>query len=208
MSTFPSLGSVVTAVESGLPAVLTSELLKQISGLIYVKTSIGGYFFDAVFKTDHSTHLNVTSHPVQNGANISDHCFMEPARVSMEIGMSDVNSTSIFGQFATGSSKSQSAFDALRKMQSNRQPVTVVTRLSTYDNMMIEDLTVPDDNKTYNGLRAVVAMKQIIMVDVAEIAKVSARPQTTNSTNVGAVQTVNPKETTAYKIEQAIKGKK
>ena len=53
------------------------------------KTSIGGLVFDAVLKTDHTSKVTATSHPVESGANISDHAFVEPAEISLEVGVSD-----------------------------------------------------------------------------------------------------------------------
>ena len=194
MSVFQTTANVLKIAQAGLPAVLTDALFKQIANLMYVKTSIGGYFFDAVFRTEHSTHLNITSHPVQGGANISDHCFMEPAKLSIELGMSDVSSSLVFGQFAGGPSKSQDAFTALKLMQAKRQPIDVSTRLETYKNMLIEDLSFPDDLKTNSGLRAMVSLRQVIIVDVAKVSKVSARPQVTNSTAAGNVVTVKPNQ--------------
>lgn len=177
------VGQLLRVSQMGLPAVLTDALFKQIANLCYVKTSIGGYFFDAVFRVNHESHLVITKHPVQGGANVSDHCYMEPARVTMEIGMSDANPTTILGQFLGRSgSKSQSAFDALREMQSNRQTVDAYTRLASYKNMLVESINVPDDIKSATGLRASVTLQQIIVVDVPVI-KVSARPAVTGNTN-------------------------
>ena len=119
------VGQLLKLSQMGVPAVLTEALFKQFANLCYVKTSIGGFFFDAVFRTNHESHLRITSHPVQGGANISDHCFMEPARITMEIGMSDANPSVVFGQFLGGSgSKSQAAFDELRKGDTTRSVIT------------------------------------------------------------------------------------
>lgn len=201
MNVLQTTANLLKIQQAGLPAVLTDAIFRQVSNLLYVKTSIGGYFFDAVFRTEHSTHLNITSHPVQGGANVSDHCFMEPARVTIEIGMSDVVTSWVFGQFSGGPSKSKDAFTALRLMQSRRQPIDVVTRLASYKNMLIEDLSIPDDLKTNSGLRATVSLRQVILVDVAKVSKVSARPQVTGSTAAGNVVPVKPKQTGLRKLE-------
>ena len=54
-----------------------------------VSPTYGRFIFDAVFSTDHSANATVTQHPVQSGASISDHAYMEPDEVSVEIGMTD-----------------------------------------------------------------------------------------------------------------------
>ena len=194
------LGQITRIAQMGLPAVLTDALFKQIANLCYVKTSIGGYFFDAVFRTTHESHLVITKHPVQGGANVSDHCYMEPARVTMDIGMSDANPTTIFGQFLGGSGeKSKAAFDALREMQGSRQTLDVYTRLASYKNMLIESLSFPDDLKSATGLRATVTLQQIIVVDVP-VTKVSARPHTSSNTTGGNVVPVVLDQSVARKI--------
>ena len=202
------LPAIVTASQVGLPAMLTYSLFKQIADLMYVKSSIGGFFFDAVFRTEHSLHTVITSHPVQNGANISDHAYLEPARVTMEIGMSDVGSSTIFGQFMANSSKSKAAFEALLKMREKRLPVDISTRLKSYKNMMIEDLSFPDDINTFYGLRATVSMRQVIIAEVAKVSKVSQRPNVSESTQAGKVVPVSSiPETSAYKLEQLVRGR-
>lgn len=200
------VAGLVQVAQAGLPAVLTNAIFKQLSELLYIKTSIGGYFFDAVFRTELSTNLTITNHPVQGGANISDHCYMEPIRITVELGVSDVGTSLISGQFASAASRAQAAFDALLKMQTDRNPVVVSTKFRTYDNMLIESIGVPEEVKTFSGMRAVVSLKQIIVVDVAKVNKVSARSQVTNSTSGGNAVTVTPKETTLYKIEKAVTG--
>ena len=198
--------STVSNYVQGLPAATTAALLYQISGLAYIKTSIGGYFFDAIFRTTHSTQMKITSHPVQGGANVSDHCYLEPVSLSIELGMSDANLPIISEQFKDSDSRALAAFNALRKMQQDRLLITIVTRFATYENMLIERLVIPDDLKSANGMRASLSLKQVIVVDVPEVVNVSARNQTTGSVASGQVATVTPKETLASKIETAMEG--
>jgi hypothetical protein len=157
--------------------------------LILVKTNVAGYFFDAVMKTEHQTEVEITEHPVQLGANIADHAYNEPATVTMDIGMSDVMPGIISSQFSDASSRSLSAYQTLLKLQSNREPLQIHTRLRTYKNMLIEQIIVPDDFKTLFGLRATVRFKEIFVVSVGKV-KVSARSQVTGSTNRGNQQPV------------------
>lgn len=156
--------------------------------LILVKTNINGYFFDAIIREEHTSTLQITEHPVQSGANITDHAFMQPARLVMEIGMSDAMDAMYPGQFDdTAYTKSVSAYRVLLDLQKSRLPLSVLTRLYLYKNMLIESLSAPDDYKTLYGLRCTVTMREIMVVDVAQ-GTVSARPQTTGSTQQGTVQ--------------------
>jgi hypothetical protein len=126
-------------------------------------TSEKNYFFDAYLKIDHDSSLRITEHPVQTGANISDHAYLMPATVVMEIGMSDAMDAYESGTFQGDASKSVSAYKTLKRLQDERAPLTLVTRLGKYENMVIENIHAPDEMKTYYGLRVTVVFKQIIM---------------------------------------------
>ena len=73
-----------------------------------------------------------------------------------------------------GENRSIAAWKSLRAMQLSRVPITVETRLQTYNNMIIEELSAPDDVNTLHGLRCTVRLREIIFASVAETT-VSAR---------------------------------
>lgn len=149
------------------------------------RVSVAGMYFDAVFTTNHTQTLTKTAHPVEHGADITDHAFMEPEQVSMEIGMSDV---------VSGNGSSVNLYHAMLDLQRSRQPVPVVTRLKNYQNMLITSISSPDDYTTTFGLRATINFEEIIIVYTGTVAvspKASAEPHKTNSTNNGTQQPVN-----------------
>ena len=58
-----------------------------------LRDSAGNEFvFDAVFSADHAHNVTVTQHPVQSGAAVADHAFVNPVEVTMDIGFSDEES--------------------------------------------------------------------------------------------------------------------
>lgn len=165
----------------------------DIPQLVGVQTNLDGYFFDAVLKTDHSSKLKITEHPVEEGAAITDHAYVEPRSLTLEIGMSDVCMSFVDGQFAQKSSRSVSAYEVLKQLQSNRIPLKVFTRLDVYENMLIETITSPDDYKTMFGLRAAIGLREIIVVTTSTVAlpnRTSTQPQKTGATNKGTVQPI------------------
>lgn len=175
--------------------------MPTVQELILVKTNIGGMFFDAFLRLDHTSKLNITSHPVQTGANISDHAYLEPKQITIEIGMSDVAKDLITNQFSGGWSKSVTAYQKLRELQASRVPLDVLTRLGIYRNMLIETITAPDDYRTLSGLKATITMKEVLVASVQTV-KVSANPHMTDYTNRGEVQAgkVQDDETMARQI--------
>ena len=124
-----------------------------------LQTSMGDFYFDAVFKTEHSANMMVTEHPVQTGAPIADHAYLEPEDITCEIGMTDVN----------GDGMSVQMYQQLRELMSRREPFTLVTRLHSYNDMLIAALSVPDDYTTMFALKAGIVFKQIRVVQVATV---------------------------------------
>lgn len=119
----------------------------------------GQFAFDAVFSIDHSVQATVTQHPVQVGAAITDHVFMNPDSVQLDIGMSDA-------VWNAGPDHSVLAYQRLREIMEKRETVTLVTRLRTYPDMIIDSISVPEDFKTMYALKASVSFQQIRMSNV------------------------------------------
>lgn len=171
---------------------------------IYLATNISGFFFDAFLQIDHESSLTITSHPVETGANISDHAFLNPAQLTMQIGMSDVARELTFDQFTQGATRSVAAYQVLLELQRLRVPIQVSTRLRIYKNMLIETISVPDDYTTLYGLKATVVLKEVIVATVQTV-KVSARPQITDSTNRAVVEPVPVDESFAKQLDSLFK---
>jgi hypothetical protein len=177
----------------------------DVKQLILIKTNIGGFFFDAVLREDHTETVKITEHPVQTGANISDHAYNLPAKLTMEIGMSDAMDSMVAGQFTGWYTKSVSAYQMLKQLKEARLPLKVLTRLNFYENMVIEEINTNDDFKTLNGLRCTVTMKEIFVVEVSKTT-VSARPQTTGQTNRNTQQPTVLLPTAARALEDVATG--
>jgi hypothetical protein len=143
--------------------------------------------FDGVMRLSHSQKLRMTSHPIQDGANVTDHAYLDPAHLIMDVKMTDVlpdfspNGTPCW---VGNQSKSISCFQTLSNLRAARVPLTVTTRLMTYTNMFIIDVQPLDTVKTRYGLEATVEFQQIFLFSVASQA-VSARQQTTDTTTLG-----------------------
>lgn len=164
------------------------SIYTDVSQLIYIRTNINGYFFDAVLREVHETGLRITEHPVQSGANIVDHSFIIPARLILEIGMSDVMASYVTGQFSSASTKSVSAYQTLLSLQASRKPLIVTTMLNSYKNMLIESMNAPRDSRSRYGLRVTVTLRQILTAKVTQTSTTdSSRSQATDTTNKGTV---------------------
>lgn len=170
--------------------------------LIYVKTNIGGYFFDGFIDHEHQDDLEITSHPVQNGANVADHAYLKPATLTMHIKMSDVLTDIVPGQFVKDYTRSVSAYNILRELQAQRVPFRVHTRLRAYENMLIKSIVANDDYTTRFGLDCTVTMQEVIVAQTQTV-KVSKRQQTTGATDSGVTGLVKVDQSILVQMQNA-----
>ncbi len=105
-----------------------------------------------------------------------------------------------------GEGRSVAAWKNLRSLLISRVPITVETRLGTYNNMLIEELSAPDDVKTLHALRCTIRMREVLSSEVAETqtsvrksatAEASASGQVPGDTGEGV------QKTAAQKIKEA-----
>lgn len=170
------------------------------SELIYVKTNIAGYFFDAFMDMEHTSDMKITSHPVQQGANVADHAYLEPKMLTMRVKMSDAVESVISSQFTQAYTKSVSAYRVLLELQASRIPFRVHTRLQAYENMLIKSIVAPDDVNTIYGLECTVTMQELLVAQTQTV-KVSKRTQTTNSNDNGVVAVQPADQSILYAIK-------
>ena len=163
---------------------LTTEPVKSI---VYVKDNIQGWVFDAVLQKTHTSTLDITSYPVQAGSTISDFAYLQPRTLSMNIGMTDVATSIVPGQFGGGPSRSVTAWQLLEQIQQLRIPVQVYTRLGVYQNMLVRTLSAQDDYTTKHALRATVDMQELLVAEVT-VVKISANPSKTDKSKRGKQQ--------------------
>ena len=190
--------------------------VKNIQGFLFKtpKWGINGVYFDGILKTEHKSSVKLTQFPIQSGCMGTDHAVVEPASLSIDIMMSDANNIRNLNKSEllntviqylkslvknsnyveinsdlNGDGRSVNAWTILRGMQLARTPITVETRLHDYKNMIIEELSVPDDYKTYTALRCSVRLREIITVGVSDYTT-SKRPMETmeKPANFGEVQ--------------------
>lgn len=155
--------------------------------LLYCKTNIGGYFFDGFMQVDHAIELQTTENPVETGASVVDHAYVKPAKVVMKVMMSDVHQSLVPEQFSGASFRSVNAWQVLRKLQADRIPMSIFTRLGLYTNMLITSLTASDTPETFRALSAEVTLKEIPVARIKKV-KISSADQTTIKSEMGKIE--------------------
>jgi hypothetical protein len=153
------------------------------------KRSIGTIIPDIVVSETHHDHLTITKHPVETGAAISDHCFMEPPTVEMQCGCS--NST------AQSEGYVQQVYAEILALQSQRQPFNVSTGKRQYSNMLIGDIIVTTDESSEYALNFTVALENVKIVSTQTTGASAsnanqASPATTASPTNSGSQSLTP----------------
>lgn len=149
--------------------------------------SIGGIIPDVTIEEVHTDELELTQHPVQQGAAITDHAFKKPMALKMTIlfGKEDLTVT----------------YEKLLKLQNKGEPMDVVTGKRNYKNMMIKSLTVTTDKNTNSILSVVADLIEIIIVSVT-VTSVPARSRQKNAGKTGATEKAGAKSATPVKEEK------
>lgn len=155
--------------------------------MLFCKTNIAGYFFDGFMSVSHERKLTITQNPVETGASVVDHSYVNPTTVTMKIMMSDVHQSIIPGQFSDLTFRHTSAWAILKQIQESRIPVDIFTKLGYYKNMLIESISAEDTKETFRALDATVTLVEIPVARVKTV-KISKASQTTIDTKMAEVQ--------------------
>ena len=103
------------------------------------QTMIGALQLDALISEQTSLSNGVTQYAVEEGAPVSDHISSEAEKLTIE-GVVTGASVSLFG--VHGRSKMIEAKEALRVINEQRQPITVVTGLDVYPDFAMESCDI------------------------------------------------------------------
>jgi hypothetical protein len=120
----------------------------------------------------HHDSLQITQHPVESGASITDHSFARQAELMLTVGWSNSNLKAILGAIEsafTGGTMSKAdyvtgVYSQLLALQKSRVPATITTGLRIYDNMLISGLTVKRDQRTSQILLVEASFLEVIIV--------------------------------------------
>lgn len=192
------LGYVSAGAQIGLDSIL-----------IRPKRSIGGIVAQVTIEEVHHDELEITDHPVEQGATISDHAFSRPAEVTIRCAWSNSPSASSLVEGVVGAASAtvsgvqslvtgntassvRSVYEKLVELQRSRVPFDVFTGKRAYKNMLVKSLTVTTDKEHEQSLLVSATLRQVIIVqtqllNVAAPAAQQADPSATQpQVNSGA----------------------
>jgi len=135
---------------------------------------IGLIIPDVVVSEKHQDALEITEHPVEIGAPVSDNAYKRPSEVTMEIGFSgggsllDFADTSALG-ISLGTSPKE-IYQQILDLQASRVPFDVTTGKRQYSNMLIRAIDVTTDRTSENVLMCVLTLREVIISQTESIA--------------------------------------
>lgn len=165
---------------------------------------IGTFEIDAVVSITPTHQSEATIHPVQDGAEITDHVINRPLSLEVEGVVSDTPLSHI-----NRPDGSKPSFDAYKYLLQIMQDHTLVTIESgvfpPFKDMLLLTLTPPKDSSTGSSLRFTAIFQQTIFatVDINSIETLVALPRAKNkmdkgeqpaSEDAGAADTLGEKE--------------
>ena len=112
---------------------------------------------DGYYAEEHRVRVRTTEYPVETGADLTDHVVREPYRLKLKGAATEQQQ---------GTQAGLQAWGAILAHINARRPITVVTRLGFYQNMMLVDAKVPINESTGLSLDIDMELKEILRANV------------------------------------------
>jgi len=155
----------------------------ETTAVIRPQRQVGGFSAQVTVREVGTDELEITQHPVQEGAAITDHAYKKPVGLVVELMFSD----DLLPLAET--------YDRLLALQASRVPFDVVTGKRIYRNMLFKSLGNTTDDKTENILQIVATIQEIITVRV-EVTSVPPRSRQRMAGKTGKTQNAGTKKAT------------
>lgn len=116
--------------------------------------SVGPVSVSCVLTEKHLSEIGITTNPIETGAEVTDHAYVMPKKLTLEI--ADKNATA--------------TFNALVAFQESRVPFYIVSGWAVYKNMLIRSIDATRDAQFSSVLRATIELQEVIIVSTAYAA--------------------------------------
>lgn len=117
---------------------------------------IGTIIPDLIIEESTTDQNELTSHPVQSGASITDHKYRKPTTLKLTMMQSGDTQTDLAGKYKS-----------LLDLQNGTDFFDVTTPKRIYKNMQIKSLACTTDNKTENVLSITAELQEVVIVSVS-----------------------------------------
>lgn len=158
------------------------SLFQNLAQLIsfFPRRAIGPFSATVTLEESSSDELEITQHPVQQGAAITDHAYVKPTSLSIKA-MWDDSDRPLTETYAL-----------LRGLQASRQPFDIVTGKRVYQNMLFKSLSVTTDQYTENVLSVSADFVEVFITSL-QVVSVPPRAQQADPGATGATENAGQK---------------
>ena len=146
------------------------------------RVSLDSVVLDATTTETHTGTAQVTDHPVEDGADISDHIIQQPDQIDIvgivtntPIGIVERIGNILAGAESGGPAgaasaafdpeRAEDAYNVLRELKDTGTLVTITTKLRTYENMAITRVSVSRDARTGDAVPLAISAREVRTVE-------------------------------------------
>lgn len=138
------------------------QLGNRITQKVIIETDTAGILqFDVTESETHKSTAKVTDHPVETGAQISDHVINEPDTLDLIAWVTNTPIASTDQLIAFSPARAEQAYEQLRQMKSTGAPCAAETTLRTYESMLITELTITRNKDTGQAISVSLKLKEL-----------------------------------------------
>lgn len=168
------------------------SIINNQQATIIPKRKIGNISATITLEEIASDDLEITQHPVQQGAAITDHAYVKPATVSIRIMFNDAEKPLA------------EIYRDLIDLQASREPFDVVTGKRIYKNMLFRSLGQTTDAQTENILSIRAELQEVFIVEVQTTTiSIAPRRQQANPAKTGATESAGQKKAQTANEQQS-----
>ncbi len=120
--------------------------------IIFYNSAIGPIPVSVIMKERHSSSIGITELPIETGAKITDHSYVEPKKLELEFVDENAALT----------------YMALVRFQESRVPFNIISGLYIYKSMLIKDIHAERDYQTSCILSGSALLQEVILVRTAK----------------------------------------
>jgi len=130
------------------------------------RVQVDSIALDATLSEVHTSTAQVTDHPVEDGADVSDHVIQRPDELDIAGVISNTPIEILGGAAAAfNPQRAEDAYEEIRVLKTTGTLITVVTPIRTYEQMAITSLVVNRDSVTGDAVSLSMRMKEVRTVE-------------------------------------------
>ena len=153
---------------------------------------------DVVISEMHSDQVTVTNHPVDTGADLSDHAIIQPTTVTCTFAWSDSSraiNSALDGSILQGLDTTKDVYEKLLALMRARQPLRLSTGKRAYENVIITALKTTSSVETESSAIIEITFQEVFMAQAQTVSlsriKQKNAGRTGGKTNRGSQQLIS-----------------